>query len=628
MTERRSFLGRLLLAVDVLRRVILNLLFFGFIFLLLVMFGAALGSRTTVPDGVALVLKPQGTIVEQVSGGDPLQKLVAEQMGAGPAAKETLLKDLLDAIRAGKDDKRVKVLYLDLNDLSSAGMTKLRDLRDAITDFRRSGKKVIAYADSYMQTEYYLAAQADEVYLHPQGVLLLHGFGGYRNYYKEGLDRFGVEVHVFRVGEYKSYGEPYLRNDMSPEAKEMALDVYGDLWRDYLADVAAARKVRAEDISAMIESLPEKLGATGGDMAKLALQAKLVDKLATRDEVRKRLIELVGEDKEKKSFKQIVHGEYLMASGKDRSGAGSGDAVAVIVAKGEILDGTQPAGTIGGDSTARLIRKAREDTSVKAVVLRVDSPGGSAFASEVIRRECELTRGAGKPVVVSMGSVAASGGYWISTASDEIWASPDTITGSIGIFGLFPTIDKPLAKYLGVHTDGVGTTRFTDALRPDRPMDPAVAQMFQQFIDHGYEEFLARVSQARKMSRDQVDKIARGRIWSGQDAKGLGLVDQLGTLDQAVAAAATRGKLGKDYRVWYLEKDKTFRERLAGMLTSSVAAVLREAGVSAQEASSSPARALSVTGRLRELQSQIERLGRWNDPRGAYAHCLCAEEQP
>ena len=316
------------------------------------------------------------------------------------------------------------------------------------------------------------------------------------------------------------------------------------------------------------------------------------------------MIELVGEDKDKKSFKQVAWKDFLANRGGDRSGAGSGNAVAVIVAKGDILDGSQPAGTIGGDSTGRLIRRAREDDSVKAVVLRVDSGGGSAFASEIIRRECELTRGAGKPVVVSMGSVAASGGYWIATASDEIWAQPETITGSIGIFGIFPTFDKPLAKYLGIHTDGVGTTRFSDAIRPDRPLDPAVAQMFQQFIDHGYDEFLARVAQARRMTKEQVDKIARGRIWSGEDAKGLGLVDQLGGLDQAVESAAKRAKLAKGYRVWYVEKEKTFRERLAGMLSATAAAVARDAGWSASEPPSPPAQALSVAGRLRSLQQE------------------------
>jgi protease-4 len=623
MSERRSFLGRILRGVDGLRRFILNVAFFGLLALLI---AAAIGARPKVPDGAALVLRPQGTIVEQLSGGDPLQRLLAQQAGAGSMAKETLLKDLVDAIRAAKEDKRIKLLYLDLNDLGAAGLTKLRDLRAALVDFKKSGKKVVAYADSYLQTEYYLAAQADEVYLHPEGVLLLEGFGRWRNYYKEGLDRLGVDVHVFRVGEYKSYAEPYLRNDMSPEAREMSRDVYGDLWRDYLADVAAARKLKPEDISGLIDGLPDRLRTTNGDMAKLALQARLVDKLATRDEVRKRLIDLVGEDKQKKSFKQVAAEEFLANRGGDRSGAGRGEAVAVIVAKGDILDGSQPAGTIGGDSTARLVRRAREDDSVKAVVLRVDSPGGSAFASEIIRRECELTRGAGKPVVVSMGSVAASGGYWISTASDEIWAAPETITGSIGIFGIFPTVDKPLAKYLGIHTDGVGTTRFTDAIRPDRPMDPAVAQMFQELIDHGYDEFLARVAQSRKMTKEQVNKIARGRIWSGEDAKGMGLVDQLGGLDQAVESAAKRAKLAKGYRVWYVEKEKTFRERLAGMLTAGAVRVVRGAGWNDSHRLSSPAQALSVMGRLRDLQREVERLSAWNDPRGAYAHCLCGDE--
>ncbi len=451
----------------------------------------------------------------------------------------------------------------------------------------------MAYADGYAQSQYYLAAQADEVYLHPEGYLLLEGFGRWRNYYKDGLDRLGVDVHVFRVGEYKSFAEPFLRNDMSPEAREMSQDVYGDLWRDYLSAVASARKIKPADITTTIEGLPERLRATGGDLAKLALQTKLVDRLAPRDEVRRRMIELVGEDKDKKSFRQVDSRTYLRARGGDRSGAGRGKAVAVVVAKGDILDGSQPAGTIGGESTARIIRRAREDDSVKAVVLRVDSGGGSAFASELIRRECELTRGAGKPVVVSMGSVAASGGYWIATASDEIWASPDTITGSIGIFGIFPTVDKPLAKYLGIHTDGVGTTRFSDVARPDRPLDPAFADVFQQAIDHGYEEFLARVGQARHMTRDQVDKLARGRIWSGQDAKGLGLVDQLGGLDQAIESAAKRAKLEKGFRVFYLEKEKTLRERVAEMLVTGALDVVQDRGLLG--------RRTGATGRRRAL---------------------------
>jgi protease-4 len=509
--------------------------------------------------------------------------------------------------------------------MAGANLSKLRDLRDAIADFKKSGKKVIAYGDDFLQPQYYLAAQADEVYLHPRGFLLLQGFGQFLNYYKEGLDRFGIEVHVFRVGEYKSAVEPYLRDDMSKEAREMALDFYGDLWRDWLADVAEARKITPADITTLIETLPDRLRATQGDVPKLAQQAKLVDGLAPRDEVRRRLIALVGEDKDRHSFRQVGFAEYLRARGGDRSGAtGRGQAVAVVVAKGTILDGSQPPGTIGGDSTARLLRRAREDDAVRAVVLRVDSPGGSAFASEIIRRECELVRKAGKPLVVSMGSVAASGGYWISTASDEIWAAPETITGSIGIFGVLPTIEKPLAKYLGVHTDGVGTTRFSGALRPDRPLDPAFADLFQQTIDDGYQEFLARVAEARKMSREQVDKIARGRVWSGEDAKALGLVDQLGGLQAAIESAAKRAKLAKGYRVWYVEKEKSFRERVLEMLTAGVASVVGEASATASaEPRPSP---LSVAARLQAIARDLAEVARWNDPGGLYAHCLCGEE--
>lgn len=620
---RPSLFVRLLRALDGLRRFLVNVLFFG---LLAALVTAAMSGRPKVPDGAALVVKPQGVIVEQLSAGDPLQRLVAESSGVGSVARETLLKDLLDAIRAAKDDARIKALYLDVEDMSSGGLTKLRDLRGAIVDFKKSGKKVVTYSDGLMQAQYYLAAQADEVYLHPDGMVLLEGFGRWRNYYKEGLDRFGIDVHVFRVGEYKSAVEPYLRNDMSPEAREMAVETYGDLWRAYLADVAAARKIRPEDLSSLIDAMPDRLRAAGGDMAKMALEAKLVDTLAPRDEVRKRMIELVGKNDDGKSFRQVGVSTYLQAKGGDRTGAtGKAKAVAVIVAKGDILDGDQPAGRIGGDSTARLLRRAREDDAVKAVVFRVDSGGGSAFASEVIRRECELVRKAGKPLVVSMGSVAASGGYWVATDADEIWAAPETITGSIGIFGMFPTIDRPLAKYLGVHTDGVGTTRFSDAIRPDRPLDPGVADLLRQTIDEGYADFLERVARARKMTVEQVDKVARGRIWSGEDAKGLGLVDQLGGLDQAIESAAKRAKLEKGYRVWYVEKEKSFRERVMSMLAAQALDVAVAGGGWGPEASAS-ASALSVAGRLRDLQRDVQRLSRWNDPRGVYAHCLCGDE--
>jgi protease-4 len=607
--------------VDGARRLAVNLIF---LVIALVLIGGALGGRPKVPSSAALLIDPRGPIVEQLSG-TPRDRILSGLSGSGQGTQETLLKDLLDAIHAGKDDARIKILFLDLDRMGGAGMTKLQDLRAAILDFKKSGKKVIAAADDYSQGQYYLAAQADEVFLNPMGSVLLQGLGGYRSFYKEGLDKLGVDVHVFRVGEYKSAVEPYTRNEMSPETKTALLDVYGDLWKSYLADVAAARKLKPEDITATIDTVSARLKAAGGDFAQMAKDAKLVDTLAPRDEVRKRLIALVGEDSKTKSYNRVSFRDYLLSKGGDRTGAtGRGDAVAVIVAKGEILDGTQPTGTVGGDSTAALIRKARQDEKVKALVLRVDSPGGSAFASEIIRRELEVAQQAGKPVVVSMGTLAASGGYWISTASDEIWANPNTITGSIGIFGLFPTIDKPLAKYLGIHVDGVGTTRITDAVRLDRPLAPEIGAMIQMGIDHGYEEFLARVGKARKMTRDQVDKIARGRIWSGEDAKGLGLVDQIGGLQDAVASAAKRAKLAAGYRVLYVEKEQGFREIFLASLFSSAQSLERAVGLAAGD--DSERRPSPVERSLRRIEDELSRMARWNDPNGVYAHCLCGEE--
>lgn len=606
--------------LDGCRRAVVNLLFLAIVMALLA--GAFFG-RPRVPSSAALVIDPKGPIVEQVSG-NARDRLMSSVTGSGPS-QETLLKDLLDAIRAGKDDPHVKMLLLRLDEMGGAGMSKLQDLRAALLDFKKSGKKVIAAGDEYSQAQYYLAAHADEVFLHPMGMVLLEGFGGYRRFYKEGLDKLGIEMHVFRVGEYKSAVEPYLRDGMSAESKEALQDVYGDLWRSYIADVAAARKLKPEDVVAGIDALPDRLRAAAGDFALVARDARLVDTLAPRDEVRKRLIALVGEDKSTKSYNRISFRDYLVARGGDRSGSGGrGDAVAVVVAKGEILDGSQPPGAIGGDSTAALIRQARQDESTKAVVLRVDSPGGSAFASEVIRRELELTQAAGKPVVVSMGSVAASGGYWISTASDEIWANPNTITGSIGIFGVFPTVEKPMARYLGIHVDGVGTTRFTDPIRVDRALGPEIAEALQLTINHGYEEFLARVGKARKMTREQVDKIARGRIWSGEDAKALGLVDQLGGLPDAIESAGKRAKLAKGYRIVYVQKEQGLKDKLLSQLFSGSARLAAALGIATEAEPRSPLSPVERT--FLSLKEEVGRMARWNDPRGLYAHCLCGEE--
>jgi protease-4 len=609
-----SSLGR---GLDQSRRVFVNVLFLAIVVGLL---AAAFAGGPKVPKGAALVVAPKGNLVEQVAARSP-QDLVAGLAG-GSKAEETLLRDVLDALAAARDDKRISSVYLDFDEMGGAGMTVLEDAAAAIRDFRKSGKKVIAAGDAFDMRGYYLAAQADEVLLNPDGMVLIEGFGRYRTYYREGIDKLGITWNVFRVGEYKSAVEPYLRNDMSPEAKEADLEWLGDIWRAYLASVSKARKTTPEALTAFIEGMPELLKASGGDTAKIALEAKLVDKLAARDEVRKRMIALAGEDEKSKSFKQVSMSDYLEALGSDRPGAkGKGDKVAVVVARGSIVDGTAGPGRIGGDSTAALIRKARQDEKVKAIVLRVDSGGGSAFASEVIRRELQLAQEAKKPVVVSMGSVAASGGYWIATSSDEIWASPETITGSIGIFGMFPTIEKPLAKYLGMHVDGVGTTPWAGALRIDRELQPRIGESIQQMINHGYEEFLVRVGKARKMSRDDVDKIARGRVWSGADAKERGLVDKLGGLQDAIASAAAKAKLGKTYQVTYVEKERSLKEKVMAGLTVRATRVAAAFGYTLAPSSgpiAGPGAAI-----LRAVANEADQLSVWNDPNGIYATCFC-----
>jgi protease IV len=610
----RRFLTRSLWVVDLTRRLVLNGLF---LLVGLVLLAALLGGGTKVPKDAVLVVDPRGEIVEQLSGS-PAQRARARL--AGNPLRETLLKDVLDAIRQAKSDARIKVLLLDVDGFSGAGLTKLQDLRAAVHDFKKSGKRVVAAADGYNQSQYYLASTADEVFLHEAGLILIEGYGRFPTFYKEGIDKLEADWNVFRVGEYKSAVEPFLRNDMSPEAKLANREYLGDLWTSWLKDVAEDRKLAPEALSGVIDGMVGLLREAGGQVSQVAKKAGLVDLVGGRSDLERRLIALSSEDEKKHSYRRIGFREYLKAGPRDRDGSSGGrDAVAVVVAKGSILDGQQPPGAIGGDSTAALIRQARLDDKVKAVVLRVDSGGGSSFASEVIREELARVRADKKPVVVSMGSVAASGGYWIATSSDEVWASPNTITGSIGIFGMFPTFQKPLAKHLGMRVDGVGTTWLSGALRPDVEMKPELKEAFQAIIDRGYEDFLERVAAARKLERDAVDRIARGRVWSGQDAKEIGLVDQLGGLDQAVAAAAKRAKLKDGYRVWYVEKEGDWSEALAASWLTAAADAL------APEPESAPAPG-RVESWARELQARAAALAAFNDPRGVYAACLCEVE--
>lgn len=555
------------------RRLIFNLVFFGFLLLILLamVFAMARGDGgKALRDRTTLLIAPEGKLVEQFSA-DPVSRALAKAMN-DKGAQEIQLRDLVRAIEAAKTDPKIERVALRLDKLQPSGFASMREVEKALQDLRSSGKQIVAYSDNLNQWQYLLAAQANEVYLDPMGSMTLEGLGRYRQYFREGLqDKLGVDVHLFKVGEYKSAAEPYVLDAASAASKEADLFWMKDVWQRYVADIAKARKLAPEQINAGIDTMPEGVAAAGGDLAKFALQQKLVDGLKTREDVEQLLAKRgVADDDADTGYRNVDLDGYLQQLDLRRSPVDSRPQVAVVVAAGEISGGEQPAGRIGGESTAALLRQARDDDAVKAVVLRVDSPGGEVFASEQIRREVVALKAAGKPVVVSMGDLAASGGYWISMNADRIYADPSTITGSIGIFGMIPNITRTLDK-IGVHTDGVGTTRFAGAFDMTRPMDPAVGQLIQSVINKGYADFTGKVAQARGKSVEAIDQVARGRVWSGAQAKERGLVDAFGGFKDAVADAAARAKLGgpDKYRVRYVEKPATpFAQFVSGFAGS------------------------------------------------------------
>ena len=588
--------------IDSARKVTFNLLFLFLVMgLLAILFS---NDDPKIAKKTALVIEPKGILVEQLTA-QTVGSLIDQARGAGSA--ETLLKDVIDAIDAAKDDDRVQLLVLDLNSFSGAGLTKLQDMAEAITNFKTSGKKVIAIADFYGQDAYYLAAHADEVIVNEMGEILIEGFGRGRMYFKEGIDKLGLDVNIFKVGTFKSAVEPFELNGMSEYAKEANENWLGDLWQIYLNDVTAARGLKPQSLNQYAQEFAKLVVQANGDLS--AVDFGLADQALSRVEAREYFIELVGENKETHSYNRVGLDDYLTTIKEDRFGRETkGKKVAVVVARGTILDGTQPAGTIGGDSTAALIRKARNDEEVKAIVLRVDSGGGSAFASEVIRRELEKARADGKPVIASMGSVAASGGFWISTSSDQIWAHPSTITGSIGIFGIFPTYQKPLAKYLGIRVDGVGTAPLAGGIRMDRELPSEMGDAIQSVIERGYREFLQRVADSRGMTTEEVDKVAQGRVWSGSDAYKLGLVDNLGDLEDAIAAAAKLAELDEDYVVSYIKQEEGFQEKFVSELMAGAISASNQNTIS-----TSP-----LNRMLLKVQHAAADFGALNDPNHAY----------
>ena len=594
-------------------------LFFNIIFLIIFIGIISVFFRDNGQIGVqqdsALVLNLKGDIVIQKHAIDPFEAFMQEALGQADEKPEVLLQDILLTIDNAKQDQRIKALVLDLQELNGAGLDKLEQITQAIDDFKLSDKPVYAIGDYYTQEQYYIASHADQVYMNPMGWMLFEGYGRFGMYYKSALDKIKATTHVFKVGTYKSAVEPILRDDMSQPAKEANKAWLNAMWTQYKNSVAYARGLSPSNFDEKGEGFMVKFENANGDFAQYALDNGWVDGLKTREQVLQELVSIVGKDDSPRGYKHIAFKHYLhIVNPPLPHMSGNIDKVGVIVAKGTILNGEQKPGTVGGDSTAELLRKARLDDNIKSVVLYVDSPGGSAFASEIIRQEVENLKAAGKPVVALMSTYAASGGYWISASADEIWAAPSTITGSIGIFGMFLSFENTL-DYLGVHTDGVGTTDFA-GMGITRGIDPKMGQVLQRSIEHGYDQFISLVANERHMSKDDVDSIAQGRVWIGETALELNLVDHLGYIDDAISAAAKRANLS-EYDVTYVERTLNSSELFWNQLFAKASVMLAQT-----QFAQSDSKLISL---ISKVTADFDNVVKLNDPRGVYAFCLTCD---
>ncbi|HIA0221910.1 TPA: signal peptide peptidase SppA [Salmonella enterica subsp. enterica] len=597
--------------LNFVREMVLNLFF---IFLVLVGVGIWMqignGSNSEQTARGALLLDISGVIVDKPSTNHRLGALGHQLFGASSdRLQENSLFDIVNAIRQAKDDRNITGIVLDLKNFTGADQPSMRYIGKALREFRDSGKPVFAVGENYSQGQYYLASFANKIWLSPQGQVDLHGFATNGLYYKTLLDKLKVSTHVFRVGTYKSAVEPFIRDDMSPAAREADSRWIGELWQNYLHTVSANRQISPQQLFPGAQAIIDGLTSVGGDTAKYALDHKLVDALASSADVEKALTKQFGWSKTENNYRAISYYDYSLKTPADTGGT-----IAVIFANGAIMDGEETPGNVGGDTTASQIRDARLDPKVKAIVLRVNSPGGSVNASEVIRAELAAARAAGKPVVVSMGGMAASGGYWISTPANYIVASPSTLTGSIGIFGVINTVENSLSS-IGVHSDGVSTSPLAD-ISMTKALSPEVQQMMQLSIEYGYKRFITLVADARKRTPEQIDKIAQGHVWTGEDAKANGLVDSLGDFDDAVAKAAELAKL-KQWHLDYYQDEPTVLDMVMDSMTGSVRAMLPET-IQAML----PAPLVSAAN---TVKAEGDKLAAFNDPQNRYAFCLtCA----
>ncbi|AXD09445.1 signal peptide peptidase SppA [Salmonella enterica] len=597
--------------LNFVREMVLNLFF---IFLVLVGVGIWMqignGSNSEQTAHGALLLDISGVIVDKPSTNHRLGALGRQLFGASSdRLQENSLFDIVNAIRQAKDDRNITGIVLDLKNFTGADQPSMRYIGKALREFRDSGKPVFAVGENYSQGQYYLASFANKIWLSPQGQVDLHGFATNGLYYKTLLDKLKVSTHVFRVGTYKSAVEPFIRDDMSPAAREADSRWIGELWQNYLHTVSANRQISPQQLFPGAQAIIDGLTSVGGDTAKYALDHKLVDALASSADIEKALTKQFGWSKTENNYRAISYYDYSL-----KTPAGNGGTIAVIFANGAIMDGEETPGNVGGDTTASQIRDARLDPKVKAIVLRVNSPGGSVNASEVIRAELAAAKAAGKPVVVSMGGMAASGGYWISTPANYIVASPSTLTGSIGIFGVINTVENSLSS-IGVHSDGVSTSPLAE-ISMTKALSPEVQQMMQLSIEYGYKRFITLVAEARKRTPEQIDQIAQGHVWTGEDAKANGLVDSLGDFDDAVAKAAELAKL-KQWHLDYYQDEPTVLDMVMDSMTGSVRAMLPEAIQAIL-----PAPLVSAAN---TVKAEGDKLAAFNDPQNRYAFCLtCA----
>ena len=611
MANERSFLVKLALGVwhfiNGSRKVFLNLLFLLFVYVVFVAFQPPETFR--LKSNSTLVIRPYGNVVEQFTT-TALDRAIEE--ATGQERSETRLRDMLEAIHRAAGDSDITQLVIDPNYLRGIGLASLNDLGHALEAFRSTGKPVVALAGYLGQNQYYLASLADEIWLNPNGTIWIDGYSNYRQFYREGLEKLAVEINLFRAGKYKSAMEPYIRDDMSEEAKEAGRFWLNDLWQQYVEAVAKNRGLILASLQESIDDMPNQIEALDGDFALYAMNLGLVDRLMTDPQARQELARRGTPDQAGDSYRAVGMQDYLDLT-ESQKVYSNAKHIAIVVAEGEIVNGNHPAGRIGSISTSEQLRRAARDENVAAVVVRINSSGGDAYATEVLRLELQQVRDLGKTVVVSMGNVAASGGYWIAMAADEIWASPATITGSIGVYGMLPTFGATLDK-IGVHTDGFGTTEMAGKLRIDMPLDPAIKRVFQSSTERTYQQFISLVSQARGKTEDEIDALAQGQVWSGSQAAERGLVDKTGTFQDAIKASARIAGLGDNYRIQWIEPEQSTLDKLFMGFMS--------AAVSKLDISVSKPAHLPVTwlqGMLDDLQFISAQEGKFT----VAAHCLC-----